>query len=83
MCVYLAHRLQLGPWVSSTDFHGWLVVEDVVTEILQWRLGVRGGKLGRLLDLLPDLHVDFLQETEDSALHVGSSAHWLPIARID
>ena len=36
------------------------MVEDVVAQLLQGGLGVRGGELGRVFDLLPHRHVDLL-----------------------
>jgi len=49
----LANRLELAPGVGAAHFQGRVVVEDVVAQVIQRGLRVRGGKLGGVLDLLP------------------------------
>lgn len=57
----LADGLQFGPWVDATYFHWWIVVEDVVAQLFQWRLGVSGGKLSCIFNFFPHFHINLLQ----------------------
>lgn len=57
----LAERLQLGPWVDTTYFYWWIVMEDVVAQVLQWRLGVGGGKLSSIFNFFPHFYINLLQ----------------------
>lgn len=58
----LADRLEDSPGVRPTDPQGRVVAEDVVAEVLQWRLGVGRAELSRLLHLFTDRDVDFLSD---------------------
>ena len=62
VCVSLADRLQFDPGVGPADLHGQIVGKDVVTELVQWWLRVRDGKLGCVLDYLPDVYIYLLYE---------------------
>ena len=73
----LADRLQLDPGVGAAHLHGRVVVEDMVTKVVQWRLGVRGGKLGGVFNLFPHRHVDLLQSNrirQNKVFRVKSSS---------
>lgn len=58
----LAAGREFHPWIGAAHLQGALVVEDVVAELVQWRLRIGGGKLGRVLNLLAYLHVNHLRK---------------------
>lgn len=64
----LADRLELGPGVGPAHLQRCVTGEDVVAQLLQRGLRVRGDELSRLLHLLPDLDVDFLTGEKSGAL---------------
>lgn len=51
--------------MRPSDLQGRVVVEDVVTEVLQWGLRVRRGELGRLLHLFTDGDINFLSNQKE------------------
>lgn len=73
----LADGLEFGPGVGATHFQRWVIVEDVVAKIVQWRLRVCGGKLSAILNLLPYFNINLLRKVsvfsetaEMSMLHI-------------
>jgi len=82
----LADGLEFGPGVGATHFHRWVIEEDVVAKIIQWRLGVCGGKLSAILNLLPYFNINLLQKmsvfsetAEMSMLHILKYYGVIPI----
>lgn len=69
----LADGLEHRPGVSPTHVQRCVVVEDVVAQIVQGGLWVRGGKLSGLLYLFADYHVDFLDGNRADEREFGSS----------
>ena len=57
----LANGLQLGPRVRAAHLQGWIVVKDVVAQLLQRGFRICGGELSGVFDFLPHRHVDLLQ----------------------
>lgn len=57
----LADGLELAPGIGATDFQWRVIEEDVIAQILQWRLRVCRGKLSSVLDLLSNLNINLLQ----------------------
>lgn len=64
----LADRLELGPGVCPAHLQQRVVGEDVVAQLFQRWLRVRGGELSRILHLLTDLDVDFLTGEKSGAV---------------
>lgn len=58
----LANGLQLGPGVRAAHLQWWAVGKDVVAQVFQRGLGICGGKLRGVFNLLPHLDIDLLQE---------------------
>lgn len=56
----LAGRRQLGPWGGTTHFKGLIVGEDVATQVIQRGLGVCGGELCSIFNLLPHRNINLL-----------------------